>query len=238
MNKILAIDASTEQCSVALLCDGSKTQASSDEPRHHAQNLLPMVHRLLDAQGLVLSDLDAIALTIGPGSFTGIRIAFSVVQGLAFGANLPVIPVHSMAVLAIQAKRHAALSEGNWVFPALDARMGEVYWAAYHVNHAGLLEEKTPPAVSPPCEVHEWVEGNTLQGAVSLSMGHGWQVEGMPVSLMAQHVEALPNALGILQWLEEMPAALRPQSILTLEPLYLRNEVTWKKRQRIRTEPL
>src|SRR5688500_1413319 len=102
MPTILALDTSTEACSCAVLHAGRIHERHELVPRQHAQLLLPMVQQLLHGLGLEFQELDAIAFGKGPGSFTGLRIAAGVTQGIAFAANLPVIPVSTLAALALQ----------------------------------------------------------------------------------------------------------------------------------------
>ncbi|MDN5753300.1 MAG: tRNA (adenosine(37)-N6)-threonylcarbamoyltransferase complex dimerization subunit type 1 TsaB [Nitrosospira sp.] len=122
--KILALDTSTEYCSIALLLDGEVLSREIFAERRHSELILPMLQRLLDESGLTLARLDGIAFGAGPGSFTGLRIACGVTQGLAFGADLPVMGVCTLEALAQEA------GNGN-VITALDARMNEIYHAAY-----------------------------------------------------------------------------------------------------------
>ena len=143
--KILALDTATEACSAALLCDGSVYERHEIAPRRHAELILPMVDAVLAQAGLGLNDLDAIAFGRGPGAFTGVRIAAGVTQGLALGADLPVIPVSSLAALA-----QPALGKATIVLPAIDARMGEVYWTAYEPGQDGLVSALVEEQVTPP----------------------------------------------------------------------------------------
>ncbi|MCC7410717.1 MAG: tRNA (adenosine(37)-N6)-threonylcarbamoyltransferase complex dimerization subunit type 1 TsaB [Gammaproteobacteria bacterium] len=132
--KLLAIDTSTDACSAALLVDDRCRCRHALAPRRHAELILPMVDELLAESGLRLRDLDALAFGCGPGTFTGVRIATGVVQGLALAANLPVAPVSTLAAMA-----HAACTEhgAGAVLAALDARMDELYLGTY-VYHTAL----------------------------------------------------------------------------------------------------
>src|SRR3990167_2518224 len=139
--KILAFDTSTFACSVALLHSRDATNPvrmlHELAPRQQTKRLIPMMETLLKESSLSVADLDAIAFSCGPGSFTGLRIASSVAQAIGFGANLPVIPVSSLAAMAM-----AAHLEEGWssFLVAEDARMSEVYWAAYQINAEGEVE--------------------------------------------------------------------------------------------------
>lgn len=123
--KILAIDTATENCSVALLVNDRVISRSEVAPRDHTKKVLPMVDEVLKEAGLTLQDLDALAFGRGPGSFTGVRIGIGIAQGLAFGAELPMIGVSTLAAMAQASYRlHGATNAAV----AIDARMGEVYW--------------------------------------------------------------------------------------------------------------
>ncbi|MGC8854100.1 MAG: tRNA (adenosine(37)-N6)-threonylcarbamoyltransferase complex dimerization subunit type 1 TsaB [Halothiobacillaceae bacterium] len=163
--KLLAIDTSTEACSAALLIDGAVLEEYALAPRQHTQLILPMVERLLAGAETSLRQLDGIAFGRGPGAFTGLRIAAGVTQGLAFGAELPVVPVSSLAALAHAAWR---LHGAHHVLAALDARMQEVYWGAWHVEGTGQMrlegtEQVVPPAAAPHPSGLGW-----------FAAGHGW----------------------------------------------------------------
>jgi tRNA threonylcarbamoyladenosine biosynthesis protein TsaB len=146
--KLLALDTSSGQCSVALSMQGNLLTRAVLTPRDHAQLLLPMVDELLAEAGTSLRALDGIAFGRGPGSFTGVRIAAAVTQGLAEGAGIAVLPVSSLRALAAQARRRAReialLEEGGWL-ACMDARMGEVYWGLFPPSLAEASEAVGPP---------------------------------------------------------------------------------------------
>ncbi|HJT50928.1 MAG TPA: tRNA (adenosine(37)-N6)-threonylcarbamoyltransferase complex dimerization subunit type 1 TsaB [Nitrosospira sp.] len=122
--KILAFDTSSEYCSIALLLESDILGEEVLAGQRHSELVLPKVSQMLDESGLTLAQLDGIAFGSGPGSFTGLRIACGIAQGLAFGAGLPVIGISTLEALAQQAG-------GTRIIAALDARMHEIYHAAY-----------------------------------------------------------------------------------------------------------
>ncbi|RMG28475.1 MAG: tRNA (adenosine(37)-N6)-threonylcarbamoyltransferase complex dimerization subunit type 1 TsaB [Gammaproteobacteria bacterium] len=164
--RLLAIETATEVCSLALWLDGEVRERRYRHPRQHARHLLPSVDALLAEAGLALASLDALAFGRGPGSFTGVRIAAGVVQGLALGANLPVVPVSTLLALG-----QAALAEGpaRPVLAALDARMGEVYFLACRPGAEGLLAPASEEGVYPPERVPLPPEAGWL------AAGSGWE---------------------------------------------------------------
>lgn len=134
--KLLAIETSSVACSVALNIDGNISSVHQITPKQQSQKILACIQELLTSAQLSLEQLNGIVYGCGPGSFTGIRIASSVAQGLAFGANLPVYPISSLAGLA----QTAYQSEGQTdMLVAVDARVGQIYWAAYSVNNSGVV---------------------------------------------------------------------------------------------------
>jgi tRNA threonylcarbamoyladenosine biosynthesis protein TsaB len=160
--KLLALDTSTEACSVALALDSEIVERFEIEPRH-GERLLPMVQALLAEAGVVLTQLDAIAFGRGPGSFTSLRIGAGVAQGLAFGADLPVVPVSSLAALAqgVDAPK---------VLAAFDARMRQLYWGAYVRGANGLVELVGAEVVTDPTQI-PLPDGDGWTG-----VGGGWDV--------------------------------------------------------------
>jgi len=220
--KLLALDTSTEACSVALAI-GDQISERLTLGGNHSERILPMVHELLAEAGIALSQLDAIAFGRGPGSFTGLRIAAGVTQGLAFGANLPVVPVSSLAALAQG-------QDADRVLAAFDARMQQVYWGAYVRNAVGLMELTgnevviVPDAVPIP-EVGEWLGAGSgwdqYTQTLSPRLGprlHRWQPKAVPY---ARFVAILGAALF------QRGGAITPDAAL---PVYIRDEVATKVR--------
>lgn len=242
MSRLIALEASSENCSVAVL-DGANCYAQlSDKPRSHASALLPMLDDLLMESGISLSSVDAITLTHGPGSFTGIRIAMSVAQGLAYGAGLPVVPVSTLELLAYQAtqkenfpaRRKQSESRPSCYFvPMIDARMNEIYWATYRMDGNSLCEV-SKPAVSSADHIN--IELSRLEAAAGLvGVGNGWLLGEVNCDVLVDRDENLsPNARDLAHFGKKMMLEGRIQNIEDVQPLYLRNEVSWNKRTRVR----
>lgn len=138
--KLLAIDTATDACSVALNLAGQIVEKFEIIPRAHTRILLPMINDLLKEAGITLDELDVFAFGEGPGSFTGIRIACSVIQALSFGLNKPVVPVSTLRVLAQGAARTSGATQ---VMAILDARMGSFYQESFELNTAGIMQPVT-----------------------------------------------------------------------------------------------
>lgn len=167
MPRILSIDTSNTQCSVTL-CDDEKVITSvSDQPRQHARRILPMIAELLAARKLRSSDLDAIAVVSGPGSFTGLRIGAGVAQGLAFGAGIPVIGVSALEVIAMKAHRACG---PDHLLVCVRAREDEIYSAAYSVC-GGQLTLQGREMVGGLSEQHFVGADETAQW---FGVGDGW----------------------------------------------------------------
>lgn len=170
--KILAVDTATEACSAALCIGEEILERFEVLGRGHAERLLPMVQEVLAEAGVALSALDGIAFGRGPGSFTGLRIGAGVTQGLAFGAGLRVVPVSDLAALAAKA---AATSGHRHVLACLDARMAQVYWAAFDCADVDTPRALTPEAVSDPG--HVWLPE---EGPASAFWGAGHGLSAYP----------------------------------------------------------
>ncbi|MFV8781767.1 tRNA (adenosine(37)-N6)-threonylcarbamoyltransferase complex dimerization subunit type 1 TsaB [Microbulbifer sp. SA54] len=233
--KILAIDTTSGACSAALYDQGAVCERFFRAERDHTRRLLPMVDEVLAEAGIALSQVDALAVSRGPGSFTGLRIAISFAQGLAFASDKPVIPVSSLAALAAGAVREHEHWKNAPVLAALDARMQEVYWGVYRsdVPHDSLL----PEAVSSPEAVVEQLQAAGLvgSGAPLYAAGPGLHY---PALGALENVETVLASDIQARDIAELAAGLwaRNEAVSAdqLEPIYLRNEVTWKKRERIR----
>jgi tRNA threonylcarbamoyladenosine biosynthesis protein TsaB len=135
MSTILAIETSTEIASAALLNERGLFSRESAGVHTHSEAILPMVQALLQEAGVTLAQCDAIAFGVGPGSFTGVRTACGVVQGLAFGVDLPVAPIVTLEAMAQACHESSGARD---VLAILDARMGEVYWAQYRYLNGAL----------------------------------------------------------------------------------------------------
>ncbi|MFZ1325095.1 MAG: tRNA (adenosine(37)-N6)-threonylcarbamoyltransferase complex dimerization subunit type 1 TsaB [Candidatus Contendobacter sp.] len=218
---LLALDTATEACSAAVWLDGRVVEQYEWAPRRHAALIMPMIEAVLAEAGVQVAQLDAIAFGCGPGSFTGVRIAVGIAQGIAFAADLPVVPVSTLAALALGAGMETGQPR---IAAALDARMGEIYWGVYAVGATDaepLAEERVcaPEAVTAP--------PGTWFGA-----GSGWTA----------HAELLARALPVNGWLgachPRAAAVARLAAVpsrrgawVTAEqalPVYLRNQVAAK----------
>lgn len=208
-------------------------------PRGHTRLLMPMVRSVLQERGLEPADLDAVAFACGPGSFTGLRIATGVVQGLAWGLNVPVVPVSSLAAVALDALTLAQGTEGQCVAVAFDARMGEVYWGCYQQRNGlpvSLCEERvcSPEAIALPTE-------NAAGGQLSvdkagwIGAGSGWAYrEQMPPAVTSvvtpvSDAHLPPRAACVARLAAQQFAAGAGVSAAQAQPVYLRDEITWQK---------
>jgi tRNA threonylcarbamoyladenosine biosynthesis protein TsaB len=228
--RILALDTATESCSAALLINGQLAGRELELGRGHAEHILPMIDELLAEAGTTLGTLDAIAFGRGPGGFTGVRLAASVTQGLAFGAGLPVIPVSDLAAVAQRAVGQG--NEGNEgaephrVIVCNDARMREVYWACFE-RRAGLATLVGEERVAPPDAValpSSWTSGPVLGAGRGFSAYPHLRTR-LESRLAAVHERLLPRAQEIA--LLAVPVLLAGQAVTPEQalPVYLRDEV-------------
>jgi tRNA threonylcarbamoyladenosine biosynthesis protein TsaB len=224
--KILAVETSSEACSAALLIDAHIEEHFEVAPQQHTALILPMVDGLLKQAGLTLHQLDALAFGQGPGSFTGVRIAAGIIQGLAFGAGRPVVPVSSLAALAQGAHRvHGVTS----VLTAADARMNEVYWAAYRLDSNGLMTLQGEEQVCAPVAVSVPESGLWL-GAGSGWLCYGALLEARLAGRLSGHEEdCYPHARDVARLAQSAYAQGAAVSADYALPVYLRDEVIWKK---------
>ncbi|WGE53623.1 tRNA (adenosine(37)-N6)-threonylcarbamoyltransferase complex dimerization subunit type 1 TsaB [Actinobacillus equuli] len=225
MNKtILAIDTATEACSVALLHNGQISAFDELSPRTHTQRILPMIDELLAKAGISLKQVDALAFGRGPGSFTGVRVGVGIAQGLAMGANLPVIPISNLLAMAQAAYEKMGATS---VVALIDARMNEVYFAQYE-RVGQCWQAIVAEQVCPPERAINQIQpkDNTVV------VGTGWaaysQFSDAQLSLLVSDI-TLPSAKSMLTLAEVELAQGNTQSALQIEPVYLRNEVTWEK---------
>jgi len=212
--RILAFDTSTEWCSVAV-GDGDEWHARDERAgQTHSERLLPMVRAALAEAGWALTDLDGIAFGAGPGSFTGIRIGCGVAQGLGLGANLPVVPVPTLAALAAASGRRRVLA-------CLDARMREVYVAAY-VHRHGTWSEVSAPAVLPPAAVTLPADGGWYGAGGGFAAYPGLAAQ---LGLVATDASIRPDAATIGRLALPRLAAGQGTPAADALPLYVRHRV-------------
>ena len=225
--RILAIDTATEACSVALWNDGTTFAHFEECPREHTQRILPLVKTILTEGNTALTDLDALAYGRGPGSFTGVRIGIGIAQGLALGADLPMIGVSTLATMAQGAWR---MTGATRVLAAIDARMWEVYWAEYTRDENGVWHGEETEAVLKP----EAVTGRLKQlSGEWATVGTGWpawpeMAKDTGLTLVDGNM-LLPAAEDMLPIACQLLAAGKTVAVEHAEPVYLRNTVAWKK---------
>jgi tRNA threonylcarbamoyladenosine biosynthesis protein TsaB len=225
MPTILAIETSSELASCALLVHDRVIARSTSGVRTHSQAILPMVQELLREAGLALADCDAIAFGAGPGSFTGVRTACGVAQGLAFGAGLPVLPLVTLAAMAEACRERSGAHD---VVAVLDARMNEVYWAQYRYD--GGWVEVSPPALCAPEAVAP------LPAPALMACGNGFSV--YPQAFAGKDfaagalVDILPHARELALLGAAALAARQGVPAAQAQPLYLRNKVAYTSAER------
>lgn len=230
---ILAIETSSELASCALL-NSAGTAAGANPPvaaressgvRTHSQSVLPMVQELLAAAGVRLADCAAIAFGAGPGSFTGVRTACGVAQGLAFGAGLPVLPLVTLEAMAEACRARTGATE---VLAVLDARMGEVYWAQYRWN--GAWETVCAPALCAP----EAVAPVAAAGLAACGNGFAAYPDAFAGKDFAAGALAdiLPHARELAVLGVAALAAGRALPADEAQPIYLRNKVAYTSAER------
>lgn len=226
--KLLALDTSSEGCSAALFVDGDVIEKFEIAPRGHTRLLMPMVRELLAEQRLRPNDLDALAFACGPGSFTGVRIATGVIQGLAWGLSLPVVPVSSLEAVAFGAIEAMQVSEGGGIAVAFDARMSELYWGCFR-NRSGLPELQGEERVCPPSNVVLEADITRWDGA-----GRGWAFRAdMPEEVSSKINSVDETLIPRASWVARLAAVKFDNGLAVpaeqAQPVYIRDEVAWKK---------
>lgn len=230
--KILAIETAESACSAALWCDADILSRFEIAPRQHSELLLPMMNALLEEADIPLSQLDGLAFSAGPGSFTGLRIAAGVIQGVALGTGLDVMPVSTLQALAQRACRE---HDARQVLVALDARMGEVYWGGYRKKTGTVPEVVIQDSVTRPDQVPGDISGDWM------GVASGWglysdqlkarlhQDRGMDIQVTQTLPDLQCHALDVATiaaatW--HKGQAVPAEKAL---PSYLRNEVAKKR---------
>ncbi|MFS8138557.1 MAG: tRNA (adenosine(37)-N6)-threonylcarbamoyltransferase complex dimerization subunit type 1 TsaB [Thermomonas sp.] len=215
--KLLAIETATEACSVAVWVDGAVIERFEIAPRRHTELVLPWAEALLAEAGIAKAQLDAIAVGRGPGAFTGVRLAIALAQGIALALDRPLLPVSTLAALAMQAS-------GDRILAAIDARMGEIYIASFQREGDGPVATSDEVVIAP----HDYVapDGSDWHGVgTGFAAAEGALIENLQGQLVTVDATALPHAidvarLGALAFARG--EAVAPERI---EPAYLRNNV-------------
>lgn len=217
--QILALETSTDACSVAIWQEGRITVVEAVIPRQHTQRLLPMVTEVLTLAATSLEACQAIAFGCGPGSFTGVRMAAGVAQGLAFGLEVPVIPVSTLAAIAWQAQQQYPARR---YVATLDARMQELYWAIYERRADQWLEVKAAQLTS----YAALVAALEAEPEPALICGPGWSAyaPSPPPTLVPW-----PSASAIA----ELAVFANGVTAATALPTYVRNEVAHQRTDKL-----
>jgi tRNA threonylcarbamoyladenosine biosynthesis protein TsaB len=222
--RLLAFETATARLSVALWQDGACIERSALLPNGGSQVLLPWMHELLAEAGVSLRQVDGIAFGAGPGGFTGLRLACGVTQGLAFGLDVPVAPICTLAALALDCgQRH--------VWACLDARMNEVYAAAYAVDGDTVSEVMAPvclpPAVLPaPTFLDAWGAGDGFAR-------YGEILRGQKTGLAGVRDDLLPSAVAVARLAAPILANGGGVPAADAQPLYVRNKVAFTTAERL-----
>ena len=223
---ILALDTSTNLCSVAVVSGETVIEMQRDLPRAHNQHILAMVDEALGDRSL--NSVDLIACGVGPGSFTGIRVAVGVAQGLGWSLDIPVLPVCSLASQA----QSVPLPVGTRILSAMDAQIGQVYWAWFEVTKGGLIELRAPSVASPTEVTGPNGEpfSQVAPGFVILGDGSGLVSDAHDAITMRDiFAEARPRPSNTaLAFLDQIDQSLLLQAS-QLEPRYVQKEISWKK---------
>lgn len=235
---ILAIETSSELASCALLRGDTVLHRDSSGVRTHSQAILPMVQSLLAEAGLSLHDCAAIAYGAGPGSFTGVRTACGIAQGLGFGAGLPLVPVVTLEAMALACRQQVPAGVSQ-VLPVLDARMGEVYWAQYCFDGVAAAPRIVcVPALSAPEQVLARQPGQEPAdtGAPLLACGNG--LSAYPAAFEDRALTAgalaavMPHAIQVAQLGRLAFLAGQVVTPAQAQPLYLRNKIAFTSAER------
>lgn len=225
MSTIIAIDTSSDIASVALMCGETVQSTSSEGFSNHSLTALPMLQKLLEKNSLTVAGCDAIAFGCGPGSFTGLRTACGIAQGLSFATSLPVIPVVTLEAMAQTCHEKTGATD---VLSLLDARMHEVYWAQYRYEN-GRWKTVTEPSLGSASGVTP--EGKPVFCGNGLSAYAGELAPVAGESL--QYPDIYPHAEAIARLGKIRLERGETVTAKEIQPLYLRNKVALKTAERL-----
>lgn len=224
---ILAIETATSACSVALNFDGAVFERQEEGASIHSQVLLEMIQSVLSEAKLTVKDLDSVAVSRGPGSFTGLRIGIGVAQGIAYGANCPMIGVSSLKTLANQA------TEEGLIIAGIDARMNEIYWGVFEKT-TDSLKQIGDAQVSAPETIQLPIANKESDAKHVYLVGNAWEEykQSLLIDLIigTKRLEQVivPNAMSVLQLAQTAYAGEEWVSPLAFMPEYIRDNVAEK----------
>lgn len=224
----LAIDTSTEACSVAIQTpNGQIIDASHTQSTHHAQAILPLIEQILQKANLTLTDIQDIAVSVGPGSFTGVRAGIATAQGLAYGLNIPVIPIGTLDLVAL------GTQPVGLVHVIMDARMQQFYVASFNWVDKRLVTIEAASLLSAPALLaylsltKELSDVQLVGTGLSLIQDQlSWHDSRSPAQ---SEISDYPQAKNLLTYLNQHPEAIKAISPMELVPLYVRNDVAVAK---------
>ena len=222
--RLLGLETATRHLSVALWQDGELLERTGEFPNGGSERLLPWVRELLAEGGLTLAQIDGIAFGAGPGGFTGLRLACGVAQGLAWGLDLPVLPVSTLEALALASGK-------TTVWACLDARMNEVYSAAYTVSGDVVAQFMAPECAAPAV-----VSAPTLAGAWGVGDGFGIYPElllARKSDLAGVNADAFPTAAAVLRLAAAAHARGDRLDAAQAQPIYVRDKVALTTAERM-----
>lgn len=227
MTGILAIETATDACSVAVFVDGQMRESHTIAPRQHSKLLFARLEELLPGGNLRDRGIEAIAYGCGPGSFTGLRIAASAVQGLAYSCNLPAIAVSTLAVMAQSALRQGEVEAEDTVLCTIDARINEVYGAVYAFEENLAVLREGPWACAPS-------EISSDESGLLRAVGSGCSFlsqfpQAVRTRIQSYNPDLLPFARDMVPLALAKYAGGEVQSPRQVQPVYVRDEISWKK---------
>lgn len=217
--RFVALETSTEWCSVALWIDGEIAAIERRADHRHSALVLPMLERLMKSAGIAARELDAVAFGAGPGSFTGLRIACGIAQGLAFANRLPVIGISTLEAMAQE-------SGAARVVACLDARMREVYYAALEKNHGRWREAIAAQCVAP--QLAPMPEG---EGWIGCGNGFAVYRDFLRGKVGSVKSEIHPTAVAVAQLAAPRLAAGEGVDAAQAAPSYVRDKVAFTQQE-------
>ena len=227
MSKILLIETSTALCSAALEEDGKVTAYLEEGGRAHASRLAPMIKEIMDGRGLALKELDAVCVSKGPGSYTGLRVGASTAKGLCFGAGIPLLAVGSLDALVWGALADGSSDGCKFIVPMIDARRMEVYTAVFDASGRQLTPTEAK-VVEPGSFAEELAAGNVL------FIGDGAEkCRDMLGCEGARFVGRSPDARGMAAPAEALLKDGKTENVAYFEPFYLKDFTATVSRKKL-----